>query len=65
MNLTQSEGKFTCCAANLPNKEVSTTYKGKKLYFCDKPCLKEFKKDPERFLNSTHFRLEFENLEDA
>ncbi|MHA1346921.1 MAG: hypothetical protein ACTSVO_09140 [Candidatus Heimdallarchaeaceae archaeon] len=65
MNLTQSEGNFTCCAADRPNSEVSTTYKDKKLYFCDKPCLKEFKKDPERFLSSTHFRLEFENLEDV
>ncbi|GAH95635.1 unnamed protein product, partial [marine sediment metagenome] len=35
------------------------------LYFCDTPCLKEFSKDPERFLSSTHFRLEFEDLEDA
>ncbi|MCG3224911.1 MAG: YHS domain-containing protein [Candidatus Heimdallarchaeota archaeon] len=65
MNLTTDRGKHTCCVADLPNKEVSATYKGKKLYFCDKPCLKEFKKDPERFLSSTHFRLEFKNLEDA
>ena len=65
MNLTQSEGKFTCCAADRPNSEVSTIHRGKKLYFCDKSCLKEFKKNPERFLSSTHFRLEFDELEDV
>lgn len=65
MNMTQSEGKFTCCAADRPNKEVSTIYKGKKLYFCDVPCLKEFNKNPESFLVSTHFRLEFGDLENA
>ena len=63
--MTQSEGKFTCCGAVLPNSEIYTTYKGKKLYFCEKPCLKEFKKDPERFLSSTHFRMKFEDLEKA
>ena len=65
MNLTQPKGKFTCCIADLPNSKFSTVHKGKKLYFCDKSCLKEFKKNPERFLSSTHFRLEFEELEDA
>ncbi|MHA1514026.1 MAG: hypothetical protein ACTSPF_00670 [Candidatus Heimdallarchaeaceae archaeon] len=65
MNLTQPKDKFTCCAANRPDKEVSTTYKGKKLYFCETPCLVEFQKEPERFLASTHFRLEFKDLENA
>ncbi len=55
----------TCCGGDLPTKEVSTVYKNKKLYFCDSPCLVLFQKDPERFLNSTHFRLNFEKLEDA
>ncbi|MBY9000630.1 MAG: YHS domain-containing protein [Candidatus Heimdallarchaeota archaeon] len=65
MNLASTRGKHTCCGADNPYNEVSTIYKDKKLYFCDKSCLKEFKKDPERFLASTHFRLEFEDLENA
>ncbi len=65
MNLTQPKGNFTCCGADRPNKEVSTIFKGKKLYFCETPCLEEFNRDPERFLASTHFRLEFEDLENA
>ena len=55
----------TCCGGELPTKTVSTVYKNKKLYFCDTPCLNLFNKDPEKFLNSTHFRLVFDNLEDA
>jgi len=54
----------TCCGGDLPAKEVTTSYKGKKLYFCDTPCLDLFIKNPERFLASTHFRLNFEELED-
>ena len=65
MNLKQSKSKLTCCGADCPNKEVSTIFKGKKFYFCDTSCLKEFKKNPERFLNSTHFRMKFEDLENA
>ncbi len=55
----------TCYNGEIPSKKASTIYKDKKLYFCDTPCLDLFNKDPERFLNSTHFRLEFEKLEDA
>ncbi len=54
----------TCCGGDLPTKEVKTTYNGKRLYFCDTACLNLFIKNPERFLASTHFRLNFEELED-
>jgi len=55
----------TCCGSDLPVREVSTIYKNKKFYFCDTPCLELFEKDPEKFMSTTHFRLNFDNLEDA
>ena len=30
-------------------KEIYTIHKGKKIYFCCKPCIKEFKKDPAKY----------------
>jgi len=60
----QTKSLKTCCGGDLPAKEVTTIHKGKKLYFCDTPCLDLFIKNPERFLASTHFRLNFEELED-
>jgi len=55
----------TCCGAHLPSNIVKTTFKGKSLYFCQKDCLIEFKQDPEAFLASSHFKLNFEELDDA
>ena len=61
----KSKEPKTCCDSELPTKEVSTVYKNKKFYFCDTPCVELFEKDPEKFLKTTHFRLDFNNLEDA
>jgi YHS domain-containing protein len=33
------------------NKEVFTTYKGKKVYFCCTSCKAEFEKNPEKYLD--------------
>jgi YHS domain-containing protein len=30
--------------------KVYTDYKGKRVYFCCKPCLPEFQKDPEKYM---------------
>ncbi len=62
---SQKKSLKTCCGGDIPDKQVTTIHKGKKLYFCDTACLNLFDKNPERFLSSTHFRLDFENLEDA
>ena len=64
MNMNSKNLK-TCCGSDLPTNEVSTLYNNKKLYFCDTPCLDLFNKNPEKFLATTHFRLNFEDLEDA
>ncbi|OLS32336.1 MAG: hypothetical protein HeimAB125_09860 [Candidatus Heimdallarchaeota archaeon AB_125] len=55
----------TCCGGDIPAQQVSTVHNGKKLYFCDTACLNLFQKNPDRFLSSTHFRLKFEDLDDA
>ncbi|MFW9852273.1 MAG: YHS domain-containing protein [Candidatus Thorarchaeota archaeon] len=44
---------------------IKTEYKGKKLYFCQRNCLNEFKHDPETFLASSHFKLNFDELDDV
>jgi YHS domain-containing protein len=61
----KEESLKTCCGGDLPERIVTTNHNGKKLYFCDTACLNLFNKNPERFLSSTHFRLDFEELEDA
>ena len=55
----------TCCGAHLPTNIVKTTYKDKTLYFCQRDCLIEFMQDSEIFLASSHFKLNFEELDDA
>jgi YHS domain-containing protein len=55
----------TCCGAHLPTNIVKTDYKGKTLYFCQRDCLIEFMRDPEAFLASSHFKLNFDELDDA
>ena len=55
----------TCCGSHLPKNIIKTEYKGKKLYFCQRDCLNEFMRDPEAFLASSHFKLNFEDLADA
>ena len=65
MKQSKSEEQKTCCGADLPQKEVSTLYNKKKFHFCETACLELFMKDPEKFMATTHFRLNFEDLEDA
>lgn len=55
----------TCCGSHLPKHIIKTEYKGKKLYFCQRNCLNEFKHNPESFLASSHFKLNFDELDDA
>ena len=62
---SQEKSLKTCCGGDLPAKKVTTDHNGKKLYFCDTACLNLFEKNPERFLSSTHFRLNFDDLEDV
>ena len=33
------------------NKDISTEYKGQKVYFCCAMCIDKFKKEPEKFLS--------------
>ncbi len=54
----------TACNSDVSDEKIFTTYKGKKIYFCEQECLDEFLDDPEEFLRSDHFLLEFEILED-
>lgn len=46
-------------------KFISTPYKGKRIYFCAQDCKEEFLEDPENFLQSDHFILNFDLLEDV
>ena len=55
----------TCCGSHLPRNIIKTTYKSKTVYFCQRACLVEFKRDPEAFLKSNHFKLNFDDLDDA
>ncbi len=32
------------------NKDVYADYQGNRVYFCCPPCIKEFKKDPEKYV---------------
>jgi YHS domain-containing protein len=34
----------------LVNKNIYADYQGNRVYFCCPPCLKEFKKDPEKYV---------------
>ena len=45
-------------------KFISAPYKGKRIYFCAQNCKDEFIEDPEKFLHSDHFVLNFDLLED-
>jgi len=46
-------------------EKVSVEYKNKIIYFCTEDCLDEFNDDPEQFLDSSHFELDFDMLDDA
>jgi len=32
------------------NKNIYTDYSGKRIYFCCPPCVREFKKDPDKYM---------------
>jgi YHS domain-containing protein len=32
------------------NKRVYSDYQGKRVYFCCPPCIREFQKDPEKYI---------------
>jgi YHS domain-containing protein len=40
-------------------------YRGKEFIFCQEECVVEFREDPEKFLKSDHFKLNFEDLPNA
>ena len=44
---------------------ISAEYKQKRIYFCAETCKTEFLEDPEVFIDSSHFELEFDMLEDV
>lgn len=48
---------------NPVSKKVYTDYNGKRIYFCCPPCIKEFKKNPEKYMKQ--FEKEGVVLEDA
>jgi YHS domain-containing protein len=50
---------------NQNNPLISQSYRGKILYFCNKDCLNEFDDNPEKFLNSDHFKRSFEKLDNV
>ncbi len=40
-----------CPMSGMPvNKDISTTYKGKTVYFCSPACKTEFEKNPEKYI---------------
>jgi YHS domain-containing protein len=44
---------ITACGGILkdPSRYLSREYKGVQVYFCNQDCLREFEKDPERFMS--------------
>ena len=44
------EQKICPVMGNPINKEVYTTYEGKKVYFCCASCKEQFEKDPEKYI---------------
>jgi YHS domain-containing protein len=60
-----SESKQTKCPirGSTINKNVYVDYQGKRIYFCCPPCIKEFKKDPEKYMKD--FEEQGVVLEDA
>jgi YHS domain-containing protein len=51
-NAVSADEQKTCPIKGKPiNKEVFTTYKGKRVYFCCANCKAEFEKNPEKYLD--------------
>ncbi|MBP1738280.1 MAG: hypothetical protein H6Q48_573 [Deltaproteobacteria bacterium] len=46
-----AKDQTTCpVMGGLVNKNIYADYQGNRVYFCCPPCLKEFKKDPEKYV---------------
>jgi YHS domain-containing protein len=46
-----AKDQTTCpVMGGLINKNIYADYQGSRIYFCCPPCLKEFKKDPEKYV---------------
>jgi len=47
----------TACGSKEIDENLTVDYKGTKIYFCEKSCVDEFKKDPEKFIESDHMKI--------
>jgi YHS domain-containing protein len=62
--LAKQANQTKCPVLGSPvNKNIYTDYNGKRIYFCCPPCIREFKKDPEKYMKQ--FEKEGVVLEDA
>lgn len=52
----------TACNSEITEKSVSTIFEGRTITFCEQECLEEFNFDPEVFLESDHFLIDFDIL---
>ena len=49
-NASMKMEQTVCPMSGMPvNKDISTTYKGKTVYFCSPACKTEFEKNPEKY----------------
>jgi YHS domain-containing protein len=47
-----AKDQTTCpVMGGLINKSIYADYQGSRVYFCCPPCLREFKKDPDKYVN--------------
>jgi YHS domain-containing protein len=62
--LAETPDQTKCPVLGSPvNKNIYTDYNGKRIYFCCPPCIREFKKNPEKYMKQ--FEKEGVVLEDA
>lgn len=54
------------CQSCVNNKEelIFSIYNGKVVYFCNEDCKEEFDEDPAGFIESDHFRITLDQLDD-
>jgi len=48
---------------NSAKEKIFTIYEDKIVYFCNNNCVVEFSESPEKFLQSDHFKIPFESLD--
>ena len=53
------------CGSEITEKSVSKIYEDNELYFCENECLEEFNTDPTAFINSDHFLIDLEILQNS